>query len=408
MLKAATAKIDITPADGSLMACFPRRTDTGRQPRHARGAHDRLCARVLVLDDGRQPVVLCSCDCCGWRDIDIDRIRRQLAERVPALGDEHCIIGATHTHSSPETLYMFGNTPRDPWVRQTIERIAKAIADAYERRRPAGITLGMTDAPLNFNRRSTDPRNRGQTVHEYAPGATDEVTDPLLAVLSVRDADRRVLAVLANYTAHALTVGPHNDLYTADYPGVLCRQIESRIPEAAALFFNGAAGNIHPLQCMRRDFRVMEAFGTRLAEYALPLVESGTPLEVNRFTFATRTLSFVNRMDASIQTSVELSCLRIGDALLLTVPAELFVEYQLRLRDALAPARVIVFGYTNGWAGYIPTLQAYEIGGYGVTAADDPDPAYSRTALPQHAGDEIYAALLDMGKACLGTDFRTG
>jgi hypothetical protein len=51
MLQAGTATIDITPPPGSLMACFPRAPN--REPRRAKGAHDPLQAKVLVLRDGQ-------------------------------------------------------------------------------------------------------------------------------------------------------------------------------------------------------------------------------------------------------------------------------------------------------------------------------------------------------------------
>ena len=40
------------------------------------------------------------------------------------------------------------------------------------------------------------------------------------------------------------------------------------------------------------------------------------------------------------------------------------LEYGLRLREMLQPANTIVLGYSNGYGGYVPTVEAFEEGGF--------------------------------------------
>jgi hypothetical protein len=94
--------------------------------------------------------------------------------------------------------------------------------------------------------------------------------------------------------------------------------------------------------------------------------------------------------------AVELSCFALGDLVGLTVPGELFVEYQLELRRRLAPRKVLLIGYANGWPGYIPTREAFAEGGYGVDPFPGDPPALSRTALPEEAGERILEELAEM------------
>jgi len=56
--------------------------------------------------------------------------------------------------------------------------------------------------------------------------------------------------------------------------------------------------------------------------------------------------------------------IRIGDAVICTNPAELFVEFGLEIRRH-SPARVtFVAELTDGYCGYVPTLKAFSRGGY--------------------------------------------
>jgi hypothetical protein len=69
------------------------------------------------------------------------------------------------------------------------------------------------------------------------------------------------------------------------------------------------------------------------------------------------------------ERSIELSCLDLGKALVLHLPGEPFVEYQLRAQALRKDAMVCVAGYGDGGPGYLPTAAAYLEGGYEPTVA---------------------------------------
>jgi hypothetical protein len=65
-----------------------------------------------------------------------------------------------------------------------------------------------------------------------------------------------------------------------------------------------------------------------------------------------------------------LSALHVNDVTLLHLPAESFVEYQLRAQE-LAPKRfVAVAAYGDGGTWYVPTQEAFPQGGYEVSVAN--------------------------------------
>jgi hypothetical protein len=67
---------------------------------------------------------------------------------------------------------------------------------------------------------------------------------------------------------------------------------------------------------------------------------------------------------------VPLTIVAIGQNLIATIPAELFVEFALQIKNRYrgSYSHVLVFELTNGWVGYVPTKKAFqpENGGYEV------------------------------------------
>ncbi len=399
MLKAGTAVVDITPAPGSLMAAFP--VGAERIPRRALGAHDPLRAKVVVLDDGSTSVALVVGDVCGFRRVDVARIRSRVGEELPELA-AHMVLAASHSHSSLENNYLFGNTPDDPFILEVDRRIADAVVQAHACRQPATVAFTSVRVPLNYNRRVRDSGGRVRGIAGYRAGVTEGPTDPELAVLRLKDPDGTDRAVIFRYTAHALTVGPGNLFYSADFPGQAAAVIEKAHPGCTALFLNGAAGNVHPRECMRPDFVLMEKVGNELGRAVLASLDGARELLESSLAFSRCELCFPNRADANLMVDVEVSALAVGPVLFGFAPGEMFVEFQLRFIRELAPSPAVFVGYADGWPGYVPTRESYAEGGYGVDLQSGDPPRYSRTALPPGAGEIITTRLCALARGLRG------
>jgi neutral ceramidase len=79
--------------------------------------------------------------------------------------------------------------------------------------------------------------------------------------------------------------------------------------------------------------------------------------------YAVETERFTDR-----RMEIELQGIRIGDAIFIAVPAEVFVEIGLELKKR-APQKTFIVGIANGYIGYMPTNEAYKDGGYEVVSA---------------------------------------
>jgi hypothetical protein len=76
------------------------------------------------------------------------------------------------------------------------------------------------------------------------------------------------------------------------------------------------------------------------------------------------TIELYRQMSVEPLYPCEISVIRLGDVIIATNPAELFVEYQLSLKKMFRDWKIIVTELTNGHAGYIPTRLAFVLGGY--------------------------------------------
>ena len=76
-------------------------------------------------------------------------------------------------------------------------------------------------------------------------------------------------------------------------------------------------------------------------------------------------LAWLHRLAA--KRPVLLSSLTINDATLLHLPAECFVEYQLRAQTLVSGRFVATAAYGDGGAWYIPVKEEYPLGGYEVS-----------------------------------------
>jgi hypothetical protein len=61
---------------------------------------------------------------------------------------------------------------------------------------------------------------------------------------------------------------------------------------------------------------------------------------------------------------VEVQVIALGEVAFVAYPAEYFVEFGLRTKVGSPFASTFVAELGNGWHGYVPTIEAFEHGGY--------------------------------------------
>ncbi|MHC4874149.1 MAG: neutral/alkaline non-lysosomal ceramidase N-terminal domain-containing protein [Planctomycetota bacterium] len=401
--KAGASKTDITPPAGTIMAAFPAKRAPEMIARKATGAHDPLYTRAIALNSEDTTVIVCSTDLCALRRITIKNIREDICCRIPQLKPENILLSVTHTHSGPETSFLFGGNPEMDFVKIIEKQIADNAVKAYQDLSQVKISWAKSELDMNHNRRVFD-ENGKQILHmEYDAEKTTGPTDNELYIVKFIDESDSSKALLYHYTAHSLTLGAANNKFSADYPGFANNLIEAAMPGCTALFVNGAAGNIHPRQCMREEPEARDTIGKILGHAVLNAIQNTEAISSPSLKNASDTLIFKNRHDSSLEVKVEADILKIGPLVFGYVPGEFFVEHQLTFKNGIAPAPGTLVGYSNGWPGYVPNKAAYKEGGYGVELSTDQVFEYSRTSLPEGAGEKMIERLIEMAD-CLKSE----
>src|SRR5438132_6457276 len=172
-IRAGAYAMNVTPPR------FPISVNGGMADRLAKSAHDPLHARCLVLDDGRQKLVLVVVDSCMIPRQLIDAAKAKVQARLGIPSEQIC-ISATHTHSAPTLTGVFQSDPDKEYVAFLTEKIAAGIEKAVHRLQSAEVGFGVgRNADQLFNRRwkvrpgSTllaDPFGKGTDQVKMIPG----------------------------------------------------------------------------------------------------------------------------------------------------------------------------------------------------------------------------------------------
>jgi len=132
--------------------------------RISKGAKDPVTVSVLALSSGASAtatVVFVSCDSVYVPENAYEQCLAAIRKLVPKFDCSRIIMNGTHTHTAPalrEGLYP----PVPAGVMQPQEyaeffagRVAEAVKEAWENRRPGGISFGLGTAVVGHNRRAT-------------------------------------------------------------------------------------------------------------------------------------------------------------------------------------------------------------------------------------------------------------
>jgi neutral ceramidase len=384
-LRAAVAKVDITPAPGGHLWGYSNRQSL------ATGTLDSLYARALILEAGKQSLALVDVDLGRpFGSASLQWLRTATQEDVSFL-----ILTATHTHSGP-VIHDDYPAGKPAWETAALEKIAKAIAEARRNLADAQIGTGYGTAFIGHNRLRVIPDG---TVSWFERNLTEIPTAPVdgtVSVLRIDRTDGQPLAILVNYACHPVIFGSDNLQYSADFPGAMARTVEQAFAGQPLCFFlQGAPGDINPyfaVTPLEQDAVAMrDQAGRRLGreaariaqeihtkpdpnselQYAEDLVSVRLRWDVQKWREANIAVFGVTGSEPfapdleNIQLPVT-TLLINGWIAILFIPGEAFTEYQITWRQRCPVRDSFFVGYTNGYNGYFPTIRSSTLGGYGA------------------------------------------
>lgn len=394
-LRVGWARADITPDDAPLTIYDRVGYALGDPP-----IRDRLYARCMAFRSSETAAVWITLDTIALTRALRDAVASELARYgVPSAG---VIVSATHTHTAPTLVRFHGVLPTpDPYAAALKATVIRIASEALASAEVADIVFGQAEADLSVNRREI---GRLAQINDYA--AASGLVDPQVTVVAFSKRRSKERACLVNYTAHPLSMSGPIPCISSDYPGRMVDALERTGVVDHAQFIQGCAGNVNIK--VHGDTRESTEAGERLAaavsralgtavpmnRHALRLsaVRARLPwqdiptLEEARIVLASEraknaawprmlewaedVLAALESGDALPHTEVPVHALRIGDAVLVALPGEVFVEIGLAVKERSESKPVLVGAYANACEiGYIPTAAAFGEGGYEVDLA---------------------------------------
>jgi putative membrane-bound dehydrogenase-like protein len=444
--RAGAASVDITPKN------LPAIRNGGFLQARWNRIEDRLFARALVMQSGKETVALCVVDSCMLPTDVCDAIKADVARRV-RIPPNRILISATHTHSAPSTMWMCLGTRKDEdYSRQMIPQVAQAIIEAHAKLRVASVGWAQVDAPEHTNcrrwiRRSDkiaiDPFGERSIRAMMHPGYQNpEFTgpagpvDPQLSLLSfISVEDSQPICLLANYSMHYFGSGAG---FSADYFGELARGLEEAIGGAntVALVSQGTSGDLHWMDYSqpKREGFSRKQYSEELTTVAvelwkniehrtdLDLAMAEAKLELERRTPSEARLAWAKSVNAARgnavpgskqevyaeqaqwihenpRTELILQALRIGQIAITAIPNEVYGITGLKLKAQSPLPTTFNIELANGAEGYIPPPEQHKLGGYTTWPA--------RTAgLEEEAEPKIVDTLLGLLEVVSGKERR--
>lgn len=393
---------EITPATGADMAgSIGRVVSTGvAAPLYARS--------MMIVSNGKK-LVFCSVDVIMIPNDILRSIVRRVGEKL-GIPDDSVMIGATHTHNGPVIRPLNDESipAGEAYERFLEDQIIGSIEAANGSLVPARIGIGVEEeSSLVFNRRLKRPDGRIAMNFSQRTGLrdfnADGPVDPDIFLIQAEDEAGNPLGLIVNYPLHNNAGG--GKLLHPDISGFLERQLQSRLKtDVPLLFFAGASGDVnwidfrklHQVGGMEEANRIAGVLADRLLlmrgamtmrdEWRLdsiretvsiperPLLQTdytddgcfGESPAFSRF-YAQIREQLAGRTEWPVHT-FDITAFRIGDTVWISNPAELFVGLGLLVKNnsPFGAQKTCLCTLTNGFAGYVPTAEAFEEGGYEV------------------------------------------
>jgi hypothetical protein len=407
-LHLATFQADVTPPEGHPLC--------GGWIEPVRGVDDPLRAFGIVLLGQGKPVVLCVFDWVALRNEAHLAVREALAKAAHTTLD-HVSVHSVHPHDAPfvdtEAQKMLEAVQGPPcmdlkFFAKVVQKVAEACQASLAKAK-SFTHVGVGSATVKdvaSNRRVLGPDGKikftrtSATKSKEAREAPEGLIDPVLKTLSFWDKDKP-LAALHYYATHPMSYYGQGRV-SADFCGLARQKMQEEFPEIVQIYFTGCSGNVTAGKYNDGEKANRAILRDRMYAAMKESWQGTKKLAIDGWEWRVEPVSFKPRREVSfteeasrkvldnpkatkaargnaafqlawlkrIERPIDIGCLDFGGkVLLIHLPGEPFIEYQLAAQKMRKDATVFVAGYGDDGCGYIPTTKAFLEGGYEPTVA---------------------------------------
>ncbi|MFD2164547.1 hypothetical protein ACFSJU_19230 [Paradesertivirga mongoliensis] len=332
-----------------------------------------LKARILVIGPPHDRLAIVSLDLLGlsatvvgcWADF-----KARLSSLLPA---DRILITCTHTHNAPETLGLsdlYESEAFSTWIATVQKRIRRGIDVAFMSAQSCSVRIAdfeVGDYSLQRRISTAD----GMVISDSLQPISKDLmelgpVDRRIHVVQFKSLQGNVISTMVHAVCH-----PVHEMclpqVSSDYPGELCASLDASRACGISLFLNGAAGDINPttVSC---GHETAAAHGKAIAAVVKGSVAHAERIEPLPFAFRTEEIMLEPRKfegAPDVKNCIaRVAVLRLGSFSFVFLPGEPFVAIALEIEKASPFGKTIVVGYSENSVGYIPTIAAFDEGGY--------------------------------------------
>ncbi len=318
-LKAGAAAVDITPPNpvgktGIL-------SGLGRGRLKCKGVHDRLMLRALVLDNGKTKAAIIAIDKIRTFGRDTSRRIRKAIKDKTGIPESSILINCTHSHSST-------NSGGVDLPAKAIEAVCLANSRLRKARLGAGSKM-IYGICANIRERWHDDYRGLWGNQQPNP---DGVMDNECGVIRVEDDNRKLIAIVVNYTGTPSSAGG-TPYISGDYAGIATHHLEKKFG-CTAMFLQGFQGNVFTSAFrINRTIKDAERLGRKLADEVISIVPH---IDVKSQIKLAASHKYIPLPTNKGAVETETQTLLIGDCLLIFSELEVYVEIGMRLKQTLS------------------------------------------------------------------------
>jgi len=348
-----------------------------------------LTARAMAVKAEDRTVVIVNADVCGLSDTFTGWLKKDIFKKcgIPASA---VFINSSHTHFAPVSQEWLtwqepNQRPDSNYLFSTVRNgIMQAIDGALADMKPAELSFGRGSSNIGYNRSLKDH-----------PELYDNSVDVIRVDYSGSDAESYLF--LAGCHPVFSTAGKLHYTISANYPGVARKLVEERTGTTNAIFLQGTAGDINPVDngeyitgeklsneviavLSRPTIKVEGAISFYLDTINIP-IKPWTREEISSFRtqnidktgdiYAEKNVKWCdlmlqyykeNRMPSSLPVYV--NTINIGNWKLVGLSRDTATAYNFGVENIWRGQLVSVAGYTNDVSSYLPTNMHIEDGVY--------------------------------------------
>jgi len=397
-LYAGWATVDITPSDPVVL-------DGSGYKRVTNEVEDPVTATVLALEtrDGHQVLeqaIMITFDLVRMTKEVQGGLQHVAAEKLTDFDSSKLICGATHTHCGPSISYKNTGpgqlydisertdvmTPQQ-YILFLYEKVGPAMVEAWQSRKPAGVSWALGDAAVGYNRRLS--YTDGSAIMGYDTARPDfshveGYEDHGVEMLFFWDGDRKLTGMLLNLACPS-QVG--RKAISADFWHPIREGIKAKYgPDVHVFAQCGAAGDQCPAAIVRSKAeklmleRRKTSWKQELARRVIRAVDDVWPHAQTDVqtqpVFAHRVIELDIPNKTSInaarwkpsRVAIKFHVLRLGDVAIATNPFELFLDYGIQIKGRSKAVLTFLSQLTCDHQGYLPTRRAVAGGDYSAVS----------------------------------------